>query len=40
MAIPTGVVHYLESGDAVTHAVAYVLLAMSVASWCFLVVKA
>ncbi|KVN94262.1 flagellar motor protein MotA [Burkholderia ubonensis] len=40
MAIPTGVIHYLESGDAVTHAVAYVLAAMSVASWCFLVVKA
>ncbi|HDR8960036.1 MotA/TolQ/ExbB proton channel family protein [Burkholderia vietnamiensis] len=39
MAIPTGVVHYLESGDAITHAVAYVLLAMSVASWCFLLVK-
>ncbi|KUZ69848.1 flagellar motor protein MotA [Burkholderia ubonensis] len=40
MAIPTGVIHYLESGDAVTHAVAYVLAAMSVASWCFLIVKA
>ncbi|KUZ73469.1 flagellar motor protein MotA [Burkholderia ubonensis] len=40
MATPTGVIHYLESGDAVTHAVAYVLAAMSVASWCFLVVKA
>ncbi|MBU9544643.1 MotA/TolQ/ExbB proton channel family protein [Burkholderia multivorans] len=40
MAIPTGVVHYLESGDAITHAVAYVLLAMSVASWCFLLIKA
>ncbi|AOK51812.1 flagellar motor protein MotA [Burkholderia stagnalis] len=40
MAAPTGVLHYLESGDALTHAVAYVLLAMSVASWCFLVMKA
>ncbi|MGU7783705.1 MotA/TolQ/ExbB proton channel family protein [Burkholderia sp. PU8-34] len=40
MAIPTGVIHYLESGDAVTHAVAYVLLAMSIASWCFLFLKA
>ncbi|OXI47946.1 MotA/TolQ/ExbB proton channel family protein [Burkholderia aenigmatica] len=40
MAIPTGVVHYLESGDAIMHAVAYVLLAMSVASWCFLLTKA
>ncbi|MBP0607325.1 MULTISPECIES: MotA/TolQ/ExbB proton channel family protein [Burkholderia] len=39
MAIPTGVVHYLESGDAITHAVSYVLLAMSVASWCFLLMK-
>ncbi|WP_323121473.1 MotA/TolQ/ExbB proton channel family protein [Burkholderia alba] len=40
MATPTGILHYLDSGDAVTHAVAYVLLAMSVASWCFLLVKA
>ncbi|AOJ08859.1 MotA/TolQ/ExbB proton channel family protein [Burkholderia mayonis] len=40
MATPTGILHYLESGDAVTHVVAYVLLAMSVASWCFLLVKA
>ncbi|AMU04993.1 MULTISPECIES: MotA/TolQ/ExbB proton channel family protein [Burkholderia] len=40
MAIPTGVVHYLESGDAITHVVSYVLLAMSVASWCFLFMKA
>ncbi|CDY74545.1 MotA/TolQ/ExbB proton channel family protein [Caballeronia glathei] len=36
----TGVIHYLQSGDGVTHGVAGVLLAMSVASWCFLVVKA
>ncbi|WP_153101371.1 MotA/TolQ/ExbB proton channel family protein [Paraburkholderia hayleyella] len=35
----TGVIHYLQTGDAVTHGVAYVLLAMSVASWCFLLVK-
>lgn len=35
----TGIVHYLQSGDALTHAVAYVLLAMSIASWCFLIVK-
>ncbi|CAM2168860.1 MotA/TolQ/ExbB proton channel family protein [Burkholderia orbicola] len=40
MAIPTGVVHYLESGDAITHAVSCVLLAMSVASWCFVFMKA
>ncbi len=36
----TGVMHYLQSSDAVTHAVAGVLLAMSVASWCFLIVNA
>lgn len=35
----TGIVHYLQSGDAVTHGVAFVLFAMSVASWCFLIVK-
>ena len=35
----TGILHYLQSSDAITHAVAYVLLAMSVASWCFLIVK-
>lgn len=35
----TGIVHYLQAGDALTHAVAYLLLAMSIASWCFLVVK-
>lgn len=35
----TGIVHYLQTSDAITHAVAYVLLAMSVASWCFLIVK-
>ena len=35
----TGILHYLQSSDTITHAVAYVLLAMSVASWCFLIVK-
>ncbi len=35
----TGIVHYLQAGDALTHAVAYLLLAMSIASWCFLIVK-
>lgn len=35
----TGIVHYLEAGDALTHGVAYLLLAMSIASWCFLIVK-
>lgn len=40
MATDTGVIHYLASGDAVTHAVAYLLLAMSVASWCCLLLKA
>ncbi|GLU30787.1 MotA/TolQ/ExbB proton channel family protein [Trinickia caryophylli] len=36
----TGMLHYLQTGDAVTHGVAYILLAMSVASWCFLLAKA
>ncbi|MGN4077478.1 MotA/TolQ/ExbB proton channel family protein, partial [Burkholderia gladioli] len=40
MVTETGVVHYLASGDAVTHGVAWLLFAMSVASWCFLLVKA
>lgn len=40
MATETGVVHYLASGDAVTHGVAWLLFAMSVASWCFLLMKA
>src|ERR1700682_586676 len=35
----TGILHYLETSDAITHGVAYLLLAMSVASWCFLIVK-
>jgi biopolymer transport protein ExbB len=35
----TGVIHFLRTGDAVTHAVAWLLLAMSIASWCFLLVK-
>jgi biopolymer transport protein ExbB len=35
-----GIIHYLQTSDAVTHGVAGVLLAMSVASWCFLLVKA
>ncbi|WP_321952498.1 MotA/TolQ/ExbB proton channel family protein [Paraburkholderia bannensis] len=39
MAASNGVIHYLQTSDAVTHAVAWVLLAMSVASWCFLIVK-
>ena len=39
MAASTGVIHYLQTSDAVTHAVAWVLLAMSVASWCFVFVK-
>jgi len=39
MAASPGVIHYLQSSDAVTHAVAWVLLAMSVASWCFVFVK-
>jgi biopolymer transport protein ExbB len=35
----TGILHYLEAGDLVTHGVAWLLLAMSVASWCFLLSK-
>ena len=35
----SGILHYLETSDAITHGVAYVLLAMSIASWCFLIVK-
>ncbi len=35
----TGFLHYLQFGDAVTYAVAGVLFAMSLASWCFLLVK-
>src|ERR1700731_2364125 len=35
----TGVLHYLEAGDAVTHGVAWLLLAMSMASWSFLLAK-
>jgi biopolymer transport protein ExbB len=38
MATP-GVLHYLEAGDTLTHGVAWLLLAMSVASWCFLLAK-
>jgi len=39
MATSTGVIHYLQTSDAVTHALAWLLLAMSVASWCFVFVK-
>ncbi len=35
----TGILHYLQTSDAITHGVAWVLLAMSIASWCFLIVK-
>jgi biopolymer transport protein ExbB len=35
----TGIFHYLGTGDVVTRGVAYLLLAMSVASWCFLIAK-
>jgi biopolymer transport protein ExbB len=34
-----GVLHYLQQGDAVTHAVAWLLLTMSVVSWCCLLIK-
>ena len=36
----TGVIHFLRTGDAVTQAVAWLLFAMSMLSWCFLLVKA
>jgi len=39
MAGGSGIIHYLQTSDAITHGVAYVLLAMSIASWCFLLVK-
>jgi biopolymer transport protein ExbB len=39
MAGGSGIIHYLQTSDAITHGAAYVLLAMSVASWCFLIVK-
>jgi len=35
-----GLAHFWEAGDAVTHFVAYVLLAMSVISWYFILSKA
>jgi biopolymer transport protein ExbB len=35
-----GWTHFWESGDAVTHGVAWLLLAMSVASWYFILAKA
>jgi biopolymer transport protein ExbB len=35
-----GLMHFWEAGDAVTHGVAYLLLAMSVASWYFILSKA
>jgi biopolymer transport protein ExbB len=35
----TGILHYLQTSDAITHGVAYVLAAMSIASWCCLIVK-
>ncbi|MBN9426488.1 MAG: MotA/TolQ/ExbB proton channel family protein [Burkholderiales bacterium] len=34
-----GLMHFWQSGDAVTHAVAYLLLAMSVLSWYFILSK-
>ena len=35
-----GLTHFWASGDAVTHSVAYILLAMSVISWYFILSKA
>ena len=36
---PLGLMHFWEAGDAVTHAVGWLLLAMSVASWYFILSK-
>ena len=36
---PLGLMHFWESGDGVTHAVAYLLLAMSIASWYWIFMK-
>jgi biopolymer transport protein ExbB len=36
---PLGLMHFWQAGDAVTHSVAWLLLAMSVASWYFIVSK-
>ena len=37
---PLGLMHFWEAGDGVTHTVAWLLLAMSVASWYFILSKA
>ena len=36
---PLGLMHFWQAGDAVTHSVAWLLLAMSVASWYFILSK-
>jgi len=36
----SGLAHYWAQGDAISHAVAYVLLAMSIASWYYIISKA
>jgi biopolymer transport protein ExbB len=36
---PLGLMHFWEAGDAVTHTVAWLLLAMSIASWYFILSK-
>jgi biopolymer transport protein ExbB len=37
---PLGLMHFWEAGDAVTHSVAWLLLAMSIVSWVFILSKA
>jgi biopolymer transport protein ExbB len=37
---PLGLAHFWQAGDAVTHSVAYLLLAMSVISWYLILMKA
>jgi biopolymer transport protein ExbB len=34
-----GMLRYLQNGDAITHGVAYLLLVMSIASWCVLLAR-
>ena len=35
-----GLMHFWQSGDALTHSTAWLLLAMSVISWYFILLKA
>ncbi|HEX7649469.1 MAG TPA: MotA/TolQ/ExbB proton channel family protein, partial [Noviherbaspirillum sp.] len=35
-----GISHYWSQGDAITHGIAYVLIAMSIVSWYYIFAKA